>query len=357
MFGTLQTLDDLQTNAQTIAQFGEEALADRVRQALEIHNRAMQEAVADFAVVTGDALLPYGVGDDMEMQELDQNGSPDVQKTTAGGNLGLPLRFYGIAVQWNRHFILNTSVGELLRRMDAAAAADVRNLTRQIRRALLTPTNNLSYFDILQTQLTLPLRALLNADGQAIPMGPNGESFTAGSHTHYNAEASLSEAGLTAVLDDVVEHGVTGGMAIYIARAQEAAVRAFAGFEPYVDARINTGANDSFATGNLDVNNPADRAIGVFNGAEISVKPWVPANYQIAFDRGAGTDKALGIRTRSGALGGDAYGGGFGTLYEADGFPLRARALGREFGVGVVGRHKAAVNYSGGASYTAPTIA
>ena len=356
MFGTLTTLDQFQGSGQTIAAFGEDALRDHVARSIAIHNRAVQEMVADFAIITDRPQIAYGVGDDMEMQELDQMGSPDVQKTAAAGNLGLPLRFYGVAVQWNRHFILNTTVGELLGRLDAAAAADVRNLVRQIRRALMRPTNLLGYVDLLQTKLTLDIRALLNADGQAIPTGPNGETFNAATHTHYLAQASLTEAGLTTALDTVLEHGVSGGMATYINRAQEAAIRGFAGFTPYVDTRINPAVTERTADGGLDVNNPTDRSIGLFNGSEVSVKPWVPANYQISFDRGAGTDKALGVRTRTGALAGEAYAGGFGTLYEDDLHPLRARALGREFGVGVVGRHKASVNFSGGGTYVAPAI-
>lgn len=355
MFGTLTTLDDLRDNANTIAQFGEELLVDRVNTALQYHNQAMQQAIADFAVVTSKPMLPYGVGDDMEMQDLDEMGSPDVQKNEAGGNLGLPLRFQGIAVQWNRHFVINNTVGMALARLDNAAAADVRNVTRQIRRALMTPTNNLAYKDRLQTNLTLELRALLNGDGMAIPVGPNGETFDR-THTHYLGAASFTEAHLIALLETVLEHGVTGGMAIYINRAQEAALRAFAGFTPYVDARINVPLTEQTARGDLDMNNPTDRSIGIFNGAEVSVKPWVPVNYQVVFDRGAGTDKAVGIRTRSGALAGDAYAGGFGLLYEDEVHPLRARALGREFGTGVINRHKAAAGFSGGATFVAPTI-
>lgn len=355
MFGTLTTLDQFQGNVQTIAQFSEDQLREHVDRSLAIHNEALREAVADFAIVTGERQLPYGLGDDMEMQELDQMGSPDVQKTVPAGALGLPLRFYGIAVQWNRHYILNTSVGELLARLDAAASADVRNVTRQVRRALFRPTNLLGYFDILQSKITYDVRALLNGDGQPIPIGPNAEIFATG-HTHYLATTTFTEAGLAAVLDTVLEHGVSGGMAIYINRAQEAAIRAFGGFTRYEDVRINPSANDRTAVGALDVTNPNDRAIGLFNGAEVWNKPWVPANYQLVFDRGAVTDKPLGVRTRSGALGGDAYAGGFGIIYEDDDHPLRAQALGREFGVGVVRRHKAAINFSGAATYTAPAI-
>src|SRR5699024_8362567 len=149
----------------------------------------MQEAIADFATTTSERELAYGGVGDMEMQELDQVGTPDAQKLEAAGNVGLPLRFYGVAVQWNRHYVINTSVADVLRQMDAGAAADARNVTRQIRRALFTPTNTLNYVDRLQTpNITLELRALLNADGMAIPNGPNGEEFDGDTVTHYFAE-------------------------------------------------------------------------------------------------------------------------------------------------------------------------
>lgn len=357
MYGTLTTLDDIRGQDTSIAAFGEDELGKRLSTAFQYHNQQMQEAIADFAIVTSERELGYGGGAEMEMQELDQLGSPDAQKVEIEGNLGLPLRFYGAAVQWNRHFIVNNSVARAIEHLDAAAAADVRNVTRQIRRALFTPTNNLNYQDYLQTPIKkLELRALLNADGMGIPMGMNGEEFDPDTHTHYLANASFTEAHLKALLDTVLEHGVTGGMAIYINRAQEQAIRGFDEFEPYVDARIRVGGNESYAMGGLDASNPNDRAIGIFSGAEVWVKPWVGANYQVVFDRGAGADKALAIRTRSGAMGGDAYQGGFGLLFEDESFPLRARAVGREFGVGVANRHKAAVGYSGGSTYVAPAI-
>lgn len=357
MYGTLTTLDDLRDSTQSIQDFGEDNLAERLNTALRFQNQAMQEAVADFATVTNERQLAYGGGgDDFEMQEMDQNGTPDAQKTTAAGNIGLPLRFYGVAVQWNRHFVINTSVASVLKQMDAGAAADARNVTKQIRNALFTPTNNLSYVDMLQApNLTLELRALLNADGIEIPNGPNGEEFDGDTVTHYFAESTLSENGLTTALDAVMAHGVVGSMAIYINRADEAAVRGFDAFTPYVDARINVPLTEQTAQGALDTNNPTDRAIGIFAGAEVHVKPWVPSDYQLIFDRGGGNEKVLGIRTRGGTMGGDAYNGGFGLLFENENFPIRARAMGREFGAGVINRHMAAVNYSGGGTYTAPS--
>ncbi len=329
VFGTLTTLDIHADNNSTVATFGEQALVNAVQQASNLYNQAMQESVADFAVITSAAQLPYGTGGAMKMQRLDQFGSPDTQKMAAGGSLGIPLWLTGIAVQWNRHYVLNSRVNELLAHLDRAANADKREINVDFYRRLFTPTNTTGFYDSLETKLTYNLQALLNADGMAIPPGPTGATFNAATHTHYLATATLTAASLTALIDTVVEHGVTGGMVVYINRAQEAAVRAMTGpgeFVAYVDARINPASTSQTANGFLDVTNPTDRAIGIFAGAEVHVKPLIPANYQLAFDRGAGSDKALAIRTRSGTLAGDPYQGGFGLFYEDDVHPLRARA-------------------------------
>lgn len=356
LYGTLTTLDKYINNGSSIAS-QEDTLATAVANALAVHNAVMDELVGTFADTTDQAQLSYGGDSDLELMVMDQNSAPDAQKSGEAISVGLPLRFYGVAVQWNNHFRLNTPAAQLVRIINSAAVADVRNLNRAIRRGLLGPTNTPAYRDILATGLTYALKALLNADGTEPPMGQNGETF-AGTHNHYLFSDGITAAGLSALVETVVEHGVEGGIVVYINRAQEAAIRALPGFVPYVAAGVQPGANETVAMGTL-APDPTNRAIGLYDGAEIAVRNAIaPANYQIAVDTGAGATKALKIRTRSGNLGGGAYEGGFGTLYEDAHFPLRATALGREFGVGVHNRHKAAVNFSGsGASaYVAPVI-
>ena len=357
-YGTLQTLDDLEAINTTINDFNEATLAARIQQAVDFYNRGVQEGLRDFASPTSAYLLPYGtLTDDTGMQELDEFGSPDADKVTAAGSLGLPLRFYGKAKQWTRHFMLNAPVSQLASEMNDLAAQDLRNIKKRIAQTLFKSTNTVNYFDRLMSRNTYDLKALLNADGQAIPLGPNGETFNAGTHTHYIAATSVTDTFAASLIDTVIEHGVDGGIVWYINRAQEAAVRGLTGnggFIGYVDARIQPNDQTTYARGPLDVTNPADRAIGFYYGAEVWVKPWVPANYHVVFDTG---DKALAIRTRSGGMAGGAESGGFGLLFENEQYPLRARAVGREFGVGVVKREKAAVGFSNGSSYVIPTIA
>jgi hypothetical protein len=65
-----------------------------------------------------------------------------------------------------------------------------------------------------------------------------------------------------------------------------------------------------------------------------------------------GAQKPIAVRTRTGSLSGA---GAFRILAEHEHYPLRARHMGREFGIGVVGRHKAAVLRSNNASYAIPS--
>jgi len=351
-YGTLSVLDDLANVNETVAGFGEEAVAARFAEALNVHNQMFTEMASEFATVTDAYLVPYGGTDTAKIVELDEWGAADASKVTAAGNLGLPLRIYGGTLQWTRTWMNTNSVAKAAKQLDGFALADIQAFMRSVKRALFTPTNNLTYIDRLQTGLTLPLRALLNADGQAIPSGPSGATFDGSTHTHYTGVSTLTGASITALINNVVEHGVDGTIRVYIARADETTVRGFSGFAEYIDARITVGSASTIGNASLDVNNPDNRAIGVYQGAEVWVKPWIPANYQVAIDVGA-AERPLGVRTRTGALTGT---GAFQLQAENELYPLRAQHLGREYGVSVLGRHKAAVQMVGSTTYAAPTF-
>lgn len=348
-FGTLSVLEDLagMTNESVIN--NEQMLADRASQALAVHNALFEDMASDYAIFTDKPQLPYGGSDAAIIQELDEWGAADASKAGAVTNVGIPLRIYGSTVQWTRTAFENMSVAEFAAQLDAHAAADIRNFYAILRRVLFTNTNTTGYSDRLQSKLTYDLKALLNADGAAIPDSPSGTSFDGSSHTHYNANATLTQAAVIANIEDVVEHGVSGSVQVHISKADEATVRGFADFSPYLDARVTVLSG---VVGNqaLDVSNPDNRAIGVLGGAEIWVKPWVPQNYSVAVDVG-GAEKPLAIRTRTGSLTGS---GAFRMVADHEHYPLRARNMGREYGVSVVGRHKAAVLRSNNASYAIP---
>lgn len=350
-YGTLSVLDTLAAQRVNIAAYGEDLVFQGLQQALEAHNRIMQEALDDLCEVTTDRQRRFGGPDVMQMDEVDEFGASDVQKVAAGVTVGFPLRLYQIPVGWTRKYMQNASVAELAAQFIAAQDADVRRVTASIKQAIFTPTNA-TFTDRLVDRVSLSLKALANADGAALPTGPNGETFNGATHTHYLAVATggtITVADLTSVIEAVLEHYANGRAMVYINRAQEAAVRGLTGFVAYLDTRI-VGQTTAAQAPNLPLDpiQLYNRAIGIFDGAEIWVKPWIPSSYIFAFV--AGQQAPLVYRQR------DEVSGTLQLAYEDEDYPLRARALEREFGVAVWNRVNGAVLYTAANSYAAPTI-
>lgn len=350
-FGTLSALEDWAVDNDPVIGRQDE-IAKSFAAALAAYTQLTADALSDLADTTDQAQLAFPGSDEAIIQELDEWGAADASKATTTGEVGFPLRIYGGTLQWTRTYLERATPAMLAGQLDAMATADIRMIRRLLATVLFNPTNTVGYVDRIGSKRSFDLKALLNADGQAIPPSPSGATFNGGTHTHYLANATYTAAYLQSLVDTVVEHGVDGQVVIYIAKADETATRALTGFSPYLDARLTVAAAAQYGTQALDVSNPDDRAIGVFGGAEVWVKPWVPANYQVVLMRNASV-KPLMIRTRTGDFAGA---GGFRMIAEHEHYPLQAQFLGREMGIGVYGRHKAAAGRSNNASYAAPTL-
>jgi hypothetical protein len=348
-YGTLVTLDALASSQQTVADFGEDNAWGAIDAHFAAHNAIMGEIMSALAVQTDDRLRRYGGVDEMRMDELDEMGQPDAQKITAGVNVGFPLRNYGGSLQWTRHYFMNAMANEFAAQIRAMTTADVRTINRELKRAIFNPTNY-TFTDRFIDYVELPVKAFVNADSAPIPLGPNGESFDASTHTHYLARAggSMVQADVMGLIDTVAEHYAVGEPKVFINRAQEAAVRAFADFHPYLDARLVNQTAGIVAQGTLDTMNPGNRSIGILGPAEVWVKPWVPANYLFAYVDGAPVPLVYRVR-RSGA-------GNLELVADDERHPLRASSWQREFGIGVWNRTNGAVLYIGADTYAAPTL-
>lgn len=350
-FGTLTVADLLATTrvGASVFEVGEDKTFEAISNYLAAHNAILNDQLMGFVERTTERIIGVGGTDTMTMQELDEFGLADAQKVTAGSTLGFPLRLYGIALQWTRKWMENHTLAEMVAQVEAAALADNMNVQRQIKRALFLSANY-SFTDKLVDRMSIPVKRLLNADSFPIPPGPNGESFTASSHTHYIARVgALAASDITALISTVAEHYNNGQVQLFINQASESAIRGFtSNFTAYVDARIIPASTAQVARGSLDQSNVYNRAIGIFDQAEVWVKPWVPANYMFAWV--AGQAVPLVMRERR------AGSGDFALDFEDEAHPLRARHLGREFGMAIKNRVNGAVLYTGGTSYTDPTI-
>lgn len=350
--GTLD-IDSLlqnQTAFQTIQSFGIEEFAQAVQQDFEAHDRNLRDMLSGIAAPTeggvAGRLWASSNTDNMEMFEADEGSRVPVQKIKGGYNYGAPLRKRQITVGWDREYFRRKTVGEFAAQLRGTQKAHVLMIYRDLKRSIYL-SSNYSFAERYQDPLiTIPVKRLQNADSLGIPTGPNGETFDPATHTHYLANATLTQAAATAAVNTVLEHRVTAGMRIVIAQADRTAWEALTGFRAYPDPRVQYNATDqNRQTIQLDRMN--DLAIGTFAAAEVWVKPWVISNYPLFYDNAG--PKPVAFRTRDNDL-------LLETAAENDAFPLHAQFLESFYGFGIRNRLAAAVLYIGGGSYVDPTI-
>lgn len=352
-YGTLGVSDLLAATGQSIADYGEDRAYEALANGLAAHNALVKDMVTELCEVTSDRLSRFGTTGGGEMVEVDEYGAADTQKSVPGSNVGFPLRKQQYAVQWTNTFMLTNTPAELAGQFTAGSDADLRRIQRDIARALFKPTNNLTYVDRLTDLAVLPIRAFLNADSTGIPYGPNGEVFDGTTHTHYLGTASLVAANVSALIETVVEHGVGGGVRLFINRAQEAAIRAMtSNFTAYTDTRIIYADTVTRASGANDVTLLYNKSIGIFDAAEVWIKPWVPAGYLFVADTNTPM-KPLRLRTRTGTLDGL---GALRIAAEHSHYPLYAKTMEREYGISPWTRWNGAALFTTNATYANPTI-
>lgn len=350
IYGTLSTLDTLASTQATIAQFGEDKAFQTIADLLAAHNSLLDDMLRNFVETTEDRQRRYGGGSVGYMDEVDQFGRTDASKQSQGVTVGFPLRKYQKSLQWTRDYFEVTTGAEFAAQINQAMLEDTATVERAIKRAIFTPTNS-TVLDRYVDNVSLAVKAFVNADSAEMPSGPNGESFVAATHTHYTFSAAWDLAAFTALVTNVTEHVGTGMVVVEINQAQEAATRGFTGFAAVTDARIINPTTATIAQGSLDLINFNNRMIGILGGAEVWVKSnRIPANYEFAWIRGP-QDKVLVRRQRNAAR------GALRLVADNEAYPLRAQTRERETGFAVWNRVGGAVNYSNsGSAYATPTF-
>lgn len=347
--GILAMSDLLAVRFQSPIEFGLDALVASLAADLAIHNRLTNDAIAPFAVTTKDRRRRYGTSDQIEFKKSDEFSRMHTQKVVTGSVVEFPMEGFQAAVGWTAMFFQNKTVADMALTQNAVKVGHVTKIRREFQRAIYGSTNYV-FNDFRVDQIDLTVRRFLNADGEAIPMGPNGEAFDAATHTHYLFNNGLTNAAALALVATVVEHHQGGNVVIYINSGNETAWRGLADFRPFTDARLINGIVAGTPIERLSLANTADRAIGLFGQATVWVKPWAILDYATATDLAA--PKPVVCRTRTGAP------ISLQTIATNVLFPLQADYMESEFGFGVWTRTNGAVLYhaAGAVAYVAPTI-
>lgn len=346
--GTHTFADLLSNRFQTVAEFGLENIQPILQAELDGHNAVMEQIVGEIAEVSDDIERIYGSAVGGTMQLADEFAVTPTQKASPGAEVAFPLRKYEFPIGWTREFFLRSTPADMAVAMQNAEIAHRKAVVADARSALFRATNYTFTDKLGRVQKDLTIKAFLNADGDPIPAGPNGEEFDGSSETHFSAVASLSTAALTAAIDDVALKASDASMVkVAISKTNEAAFKALSGFESAIDQRLLPTEGDPREQ--LDIRSPLNRLIGYFAGAEIWVKPWAAAGYALVYDAGA-SEKPLVMRVDpSPSLRGLVI------AAEIPDHPLYARVMEARFGFGVYNRRAgAALEFGSDTSYTNP---
>jgi hypothetical protein len=349
-WGTHGIIDLVRTNNQNIRDYGEGNLYKYINKYLAAYNAITNDELGTLAAVVPNRIMGYGGATGVVVVKVGEYGKADASKPSGGGSVGFPLDRNQSTLQWTRDWLEMATVEEAMADVDDRILADTQQLQVDLKNAFFGSSNR-TFIDHLTDRLSLSVKALANNDGFSYPPDPYGNAV-AGTHNHYLGTGSLVNADVLALINTVAEHYNSGKMYLYINSLSETAVRALAGFIPApllgtVPATTATVTTEAMDDGQLN-----NRYIGKFGnqGAEVWVKPWVPANYMLAFIR-RGDVRVLGMRQR-----GDRNRLRIVWQDREGSYSLRAETAEREVGFGVWDRLGAAVLYTANATYADPTF-
>jgi len=352
--GTYTIADLLATKNQSAAAFGLDNIQQVLDADLTAFNAIVDEFAGEVAEVTQDRQRIYGSSTDGDMVEVDEFGKAPTQNAGVGSQVAFPLRKYQYAVGWTNDWFKRHTPADMAVQIQDSQKASLKQLNRSIAKAIFG-SSNYTITDRFVDNVSLGVKRLVNADSAAIPNDPFGGTFDASTHTHYDATASLATGNLDALMTDVIEHGHGMGLKIAINRAQLSTVLGLSGvLEARFDNVILSANSDAFAVrrdaGNIRLD---DYTAATYKGAEIVVRPWVPAGYLFCWASGD-SRKPVALRRDT-----DADGGMPGLVLAAEyaDHPLYAKNFEMYVGAGIYHRTNGAALYAGGGAWVNPTIA
>ena len=352
--GTHTVADLVSLTTQTAVDFGLDAIQRTLTDDLAAHNAVVDAMVMDLAAVTTERERIYGASADGEMLPSDEYDRGVTFKAGAGSNVGFPLQKFVKNIGWTQDYMLQATPAQMANSMIAIQSMHTRAIRRELQRAVFGATNYTIVDQFMAPNINLAVKRLVNADSAAIPNGPNGETFTASSHTHYDFldGAAPTAVALTALIEDVIEHGHGAQVRLNINRAAETAVRALVGFVAYTDPRLNLGTQANQPGARLDITRIDNRAIGIFGAAEVWVRSWVPNNYAFVYDAGSDMKPLVYRQHPVAAI------RGLRIVATLSDYPLYADVMDSYFGFGAWTRTNGAVLYyaASASAYVAPTF-
>lgn len=334
------------------ATFGLDTINDVLQLDLSRYNAFVQDELNLLADPTDKQSRIYGTSATHHMIEVDPYGAAPSLRQLPGVTVQFPLRLFKATIGWTSKALEIATPSEIVEKVIQVRTGHSRAISRMVQASLFNDTNY-TWVDNLTNGVTLTIRRLLNADGQAIPNGPAGEVFVPGTHDHYNATATgtLTNADVDALVEDVTEHGNTKGVKVMIHLDNKVAFVALTGFLALGDGGIvYSGTNNTVKKMNFDDLN--NQLIGYWRNSsiEVWVKPIVPEGYAMCVATDI-PEKVLAYRQREQ----DSL-KGLRIAASNNEYPLIADYMEAEFGFGVWNRTAAAILITDSNSWSNPTL-
>lgn len=353
-WGTNVLADLLQSKFPNIREYGFDRAFDDVKRALEAWNMVVRDLLEPYVEYGTERIMGYAGNQLTKMVKTGEFGRAAPQKTAVSGTIAFPLFRSEYSMQWTEDWLEQHTPQELAEQFMGAQNADVLEIQTDVRTALFSPTNR-TVLDKLKDGLSLPVKALANADGAPIPTAPNGTVFDGSTHTHYTPCATPGTpiaADINSLLTNVSQHFNAGKLMLGISLTDLATLTAMTGTNQFIPLQpvqvLSPTTGYSLVGASLDTSQTYNRHIGIWGtqAAEVWVKPWVPPGYMIAWM--TGQRKVLYFREMF-------PGSGILRMVSMDRMlPLTCQLMKRDYGIGVQNRIGAAALDLNNGSYTLP---
>lgn len=282
--GTYTIADLLAVAEQSVVEYGLNTVQQVVQDDLNAWNAVVTDAITALASPTTDRQDRHGASNRFTMRKADEFSRGVAEKGIVGSDVAYPLEKFKLNVGWTYDYLKVKTPRDLAQQVIGTQEAHQRAIYTEIQRALYRPTNY-TFIDELIDNVSLGVKRLYNADSDPIPSSPYLVEFDGSTHTHYTANATLTEAVLDAAIRTVAEHTQNGKMVIVIAETNIAEVEALAAYEAARGDLIIVGEDQDRPTFTLDGSQTDNRRIGVYRGLyEVWTKPWALANYLAVID-------------------------------------------------------------------------
>lgn len=286
----IYTLDDLYAaRATSIVDLGLENVLNSLLAYGDFLVRDTAEQLSAFVGETTNAREFWGGVAKVSFVEVDEFGKGETQKDIKDQEVQFPLRKISAAHGFSNEYFKRARGQEIRKLMLQMENGFNQRIRDELKTCIFKPTATQWQSNIYpQDGLLQKIQPFLNADGATIPDAPNGTSFTAASHTHYNAMTgtSIGVSDVNTLINHVREHfSPATEVSVYVDPTMPATLAALSSTPFIYNQYINVVAKNSADIGaavNLGGGNRSDSFIGVWDGSKVFTRSWVPTGYLVA---------------------------------------------------------------------------